>query len=70
MNRTAISAWAPWQLLVAGTCTCAGGRPAFGFDSTIVRIDTNASLTGWGEYAPLGSYYDPAAFGDPILRAP
>lgn len=43
-----------------GSYTCSGRRSAQGFDSTIVRIDTDAGLTGWGEFAPLGSCYDPA----------
>ncbi|MCU1359214.1 MAG: ykfB, partial [Ilumatobacteraceae bacterium] len=34
-----------------------------GFDSTIVRIDTDDGLSGWGEMAPLGSFYDPSFVG-------
>jgi cis-L-3-hydroxyproline dehydratase len=40
--------------------TCSGGRSAMGFDSLIVRLDTNAGLEGWGEMAPLGAFYDAA----------
>jgi L-alanine-DL-glutamate epimerase-like enolase superfamily enzyme len=40
--------------------TCSGGRSAMGFDSLVVRIDSDAGLTGWGEMAPLGAFYDPA----------
>ena len=63
MKIVAITAWAQWQAFVDGTYTCSGGRSAAGFDSTIVRIETDAGLTGWGEYAPLGSFYDPAFVG-------
>ena len=63
MKIVAITAWAQWQPFVDGTYTCSGGRSAAGFDSTIVRIETDAGLTGWGEYAPLGSFYDPAFVG-------
>lgn len=63
MKITAIIAYAQWQPFVDGTYTCSGGRSAEGFDSTIVRVDTDAGITGWGEYAPLGSFYDPAFVG-------
>ena len=51
------------QPFVEGTYTCSGGRSAHGFDSTIVRITTRDGTQGWGEMAPLGSFYD-AAFVD------
>ena len=63
MQITAITAWAQWQPFVDGVYTCSGGRSAAGFDSTLVRIRTDAGLQGWGEYAPLGSFYDPAFVG-------
>ena len=63
MKIVSITAYAQWQPFVDGTYTCSGGRSAAGFDSTIVRIDTDAGVTGWGEYAPLGSFYDPAFVG-------
>jgi cis-L-3-hydroxyproline dehydratase len=37
-----------------------GGPPSSGFDATVVRLDTDEGLTGWGEQAALGSTYDPA----------
>lgn len=43
--------------------TCSGGRSAMGFDSLIVCLETDAGLQGWGEMAPLGSFYDPAFSG-------
>jgi len=30
------------------------------FDSTIVRVDTDEGVTGWGEVCPLGPFYLPA----------
>ena len=63
MQITAITAWAQWQPFVDGIYTCSGGRSAAGFDSTLVRVQTDAGLCGWGEYAPLGSFYDPAFVG-------
>lgn len=39
---------------------CSGGRAAMGFDSLVLRLDTDAGLVGWGEMAPLGAFYDPA----------
>ena len=39
---------------------CSGGRSAEDFDSLVVRIDTDEGITGWGEMAPLGAFYDPA----------
>jgi len=43
-----------------GPYVCSGGRSALGFDSLIARIETDAGITGWGEMAPLGAFYDPA----------
>jgi L-alanine-DL-glutamate epimerase-like enolase superfamily enzyme len=36
------------------------GGSESGFDSLIVAIDTDDGFTGWGEMAPLGSFYSPA----------
>jgi cis-L-3-hydroxyproline dehydratase len=55
-----MSVFAQWQPFVDGAYTCSGGRSAKGFDSTIVRLDTDDGLVGWGEMAPLGSFYDPS----------
>ena len=43
-----------------GPYVCSGGRSALGFDSLVVAIETDAGVTGWGEMAPLGAFYDPA----------
>jgi cis-L-3-hydroxyproline dehydratase len=55
-----VSVFAQWQPFVDGAYTCSGGRSATGFDSTLVRLDTDEGIVGWGEMAPLGSFYDPA----------
>ena len=60
MRITKITAYGQNQPFRDGAYTCSGGRSALGFVSTIVRIDTDAGLTGWGEMAPLGAFYDPA----------
>lgn len=38
--------------------TSAGSVP--GYDSAIVAVDTDEGITGWGESAPLGSFYSEA----------
>jgi L-alanine-DL-glutamate epimerase-like enolase superfamily enzyme len=58
-----VSVFAQWQPFVDGTYTCSGGRSALGFDSTIVRVNTDDGVVGWGEMAPLGSFYDPSFVG-------
>jgi L-alanine-DL-glutamate epimerase-like enolase superfamily enzyme len=56
---TRIRAYRQWQPFRDGDYGTAGGI-ASGFDSTIVAIDTDQGVTGWGEMAPLGSFYSPA----------
>ena len=60
MRITKITAYRQEQPFRDGIYTCSGGRSAPGFDSTIVRIDTDSELVGWGEMAPLGAFYDPS----------
>ena len=48
MKIVASTACAQWQAFVDGTVTSCAGRSAAGFDSTIVRIETDAGLTGRG----------------------
>jgi L-alanine-DL-glutamate epimerase-like enolase superfamily enzyme len=43
--------------LVEGSYQWAGGKSVAVFDSTIVRIDTDQGLTGYGEVCPLGPAY-------------
>jgi cis-L-3-hydroxyproline dehydratase len=37
-----------------------GGRDLDAFDTTVVRVDTDAGVVGWGEITPLGSNYLPS----------
>jgi L-alanine-DL-glutamate epimerase-like enolase superfamily enzyme len=37
-----------------------GGKSVIVFDSTVVRVDTNEGITGYGEVCPLGPAYLPA----------
>ncbi|HTV69768.1 MAG TPA: mandelate racemase/muconate lactonizing enzyme family protein [Rhizobiaceae bacterium] len=55
-----ITVYRQWQPFRDGTYTCSGGRSAEGFDTTIVAIEAGDGLTGYGEMAPLGAFYDPS----------
>jgi L-alanine-DL-glutamate epimerase-like enolase superfamily enzyme len=48
-----------WQPFRDGTYATSGGS-AEGFDSLVVAVDCDGDVTGWGEMAPLGSFYSPA----------
>jgi len=43
-----------------GSYKWSGGKSVSVFDSTIVEVETDAGLTGWGEVCPLGPFYLPA----------
>jgi L-alanine-DL-glutamate epimerase-like enolase superfamily enzyme len=43
-----------------GEYVMSGGRTISSLPSTVVRIETDGGLTGWGETCPLGSTYLPA----------
>lgn len=43
-----------------GTYKWSGGKSVSVFDSTVVEIQTDAGITGWGEVCPLGPFYLPA----------
>ena len=60
MTIAGISLFQQWQPFRDGTYRCSGGRSAEGFDSTIVEIVADDGTAGYGEMAPLGSFYDPA----------
>ena len=60
MRIVGIKAYRLDQPFRDGPYVCSGGRSAFGFDSLVVRLDTDEGLSGWGEMAPLGGFYDPA----------
>jgi L-alanine-DL-glutamate epimerase-like enolase superfamily enzyme len=43
-----------------GTYKWSGGKSVTTFDSTVVQIDTDQGVTGFGEVCPLGPFYLPA----------
>ena len=60
MRITGITVWAV-DLPLARPYTLSGGRLHVDrLDSTIVRLDTDEGITGWGEGCPWGSTYLPA----------
>ncbi len=40
-----------------GTYRLSGGRSWEGLDSSVIRVDTDAGIVGWGETCPLGPNY-------------
>ena len=60
MRIAGITAWRMRQPFVAGTYAMSKGREADAFDAVIVRVTCDAGLTGWGEMAPLGTFYSEA----------
>lgn len=60
MKITRISAYQVDLPLREGSYNWSGGKSVSVFDSTIVRIDTDAGVVGWGEVCPLGPFYLPA----------
>jgi L-alanine-DL-glutamate epimerase-like enolase superfamily enzyme len=60
MKITRIRLYRQFQPFRDGPYTVSGGRTAEGFDSAIVALESDQGLTGWGEMAPLGSYYSEA----------
>jgi L-alanine-DL-glutamate epimerase-like enolase superfamily enzyme len=49
--------------LAQGTFSMSGGKTASGQESTIVRIETDSGLIGWGETCPFSPMYMPAFAG-------
>ena len=43
-----------------GSYKWSGGKSVSVFDSTIVRVETDAGVTGHGEVCPLGPFYLPS----------
>src|SRR5215469_14760087 len=60
MRITSITGYRQDQPFRDGPYVCSGGRSALGFDSIICAVETDEGITGWGEMAPLGAFYDPA----------
>ena len=63
MRITRLTMWAV-ELPLAQPYSLSGGRlPVDRLDSTIVRVDTDEGVSGWGESCPWGSTYLPAFAG-------
>jgi len=60
MKITRIAAYQVDLPLKEGRYSWADGKYVEVFDSTLVEIETDAGLTGWGEVCPLGPFYLPA----------
>ena len=60
MKITAIRAHQIDLPLHEGSYKWSGGNAVSVFDSTVVAVQTDAGLTGWGEVCPLGPAYLPA----------
>jgi cis-L-3-hydroxyproline dehydratase len=60
MRITAIRAYQVDLPLHEGSYNWSGGKSVSVFDSTVVEIETNTGLTGYGEVCPLGPFYLPA----------
>jgi L-alanine-DL-glutamate epimerase-like enolase superfamily enzyme len=57
MKITRISAYRVELPLHEGSYKWSGGKSVTVFDSTVVRVETDAGLTGHGEVCPLGPFY-------------
>jgi L-alanine-DL-glutamate epimerase-like enolase superfamily enzyme len=57
---TAVTAWRVELPLHEGSYKWSGGNQVTVFDSTVVAIETNLGITGYGEICPLGPAYLPA----------
>ena len=60
MKITRISAYQVDLALADGPYNWSGGNTVSVFDSTIVRVDTDAGVSGYGEACPFGPAYLPA----------
>jgi len=60
MKITKITAFRVALPLREGSYMWSGGKGVTEYDSTIVRIDTNEGVSGWGESVPLGPSYLPS----------
>jgi L-alanine-DL-glutamate epimerase-like enolase superfamily enzyme len=63
MKITRLSAYQVDLPLHDGIYAWSDGKSITAFDSTIVRIETDAGLVGWGESCPLGPVYLPSYAG-------
>ena len=60
MKISRITAYRVELPLHEGTYKWSGGKSVSVFDSTIVAVETDEGLTGYGEVCPLGPFYLPA----------
>jgi L-alanine-DL-glutamate epimerase-like enolase superfamily enzyme len=60
MRITRITAWQVDLPLHEGDYKWSGGKSVTVFDSTVVAVETDAGVTGYGEVCPLGPAYLPA----------
>ena len=60
MKITAIRAYRVELPLHEGSYKWSGGKSVTVFDSTVVAVETDAGVTGYGEVCPLGPFYLPA----------
>src|SRR5438270_6023792 len=60
MQITRIRAYRVELPLHEGSYKWSGGKSVTVFDSTVVEVQTDAGLTGYGEVCPLGPFYLPA----------
>jgi len=60
MKITGIQAYPVALPLREGSYKWSGGKSVKVFDSTVVSVETDAGVTGWGEVCPLGPAYLPA----------
>lgn len=57
MKITRISAYQVDLPLFEGAYKWSGGKSVEVFDSTVVSVETDSGITGWGEVCPLGPVY-------------
>jgi cis-L-3-hydroxyproline dehydratase len=60
MKITGVTAYQVDLPLKEGSYNWSGGKSVSVFDSTVVRIDTDAGISGFGESCPLGPVYLPS----------
>lgn len=60
MQITRIRAYRVDLPLHEGSYKWSGGKSVSVFDSTVVEVETDAGITGYGEVCPLGPFYLPA----------
>ncbi|HET8644894.1 MAG TPA: cis-3-hydroxy-L-proline dehydratase [Vicinamibacteria bacterium] len=60
MKITRIRAYRVALPLHEGSYKWSGGKSVSVFDSTLVEVETDGGVTGWGEVCPLGPFYLPA----------